>query len=132
MKNIVLLIVSIFIFAFSCENDVTSNQHCISGKIVGQKCDVYALQLDQKILGATEWTKKDLVTGEIEATYPNVIGLINLPDEFRADDKIVFVTFREPTTDERNISCYTDMPPPPSPYYIVLSASETKCNETER
>jgi len=129
MKTIALLSISTLIFAFSCENDVTSSQQCISGKIVGQKCDIYALQLNQNILGATEWTKKNLVTGEIETTYSNVIGLLNLPEENKENDQIIFVTLREPTTEEKNISCYADMPPPPSPFYMVISASKTKCDE---
>lgn len=132
MKIIALLSLSFFIFAFSCENDVTSNQKCVSGKIVGQKCDIYALQLNQNILGATEWSKKNLVTGEIEATYSNVIGLLNLPEEYRENDLTIFVTLREPTTEEKKISCYADMPPPPSPFYMVIYASKTKCNETEQ
>jgi len=130
MKTLTYLILSIGLFAFSCKEETSSNEPCITGKIVGQKCDVFALQLDQKLLGATDWTKKDLLTGDIIATYPNVIGLINLPAEFRLDNKIIFVTLREPTVAESQISCYLDMPNPPAPYYVVLSANETKCPET--
>ena len=128
MKTIALLCLSFFVFAFGSENNVATSQQCISGKIVGQKCDIYALQLNKKILGATEWTKKNLVTGEIDATYSNVIGLLNLPEEHRGHDQVIFVTLREPTIEEKNVSCYADMPPPPSPFYVVISASKIKCN----
>jgi hypothetical protein len=132
MKTIMRIGLSIGLFAFSCERDGVSNEKCVSGKIVGQKCDVYALQLDQKILGSTEWSKKNLTTGEIEATYSNVIGLINLPQEYRQDGNILFVTLREPTEEESNVPCYADMPNPPSPYYVIISVSETKCNNNEQ
>jgi hypothetical protein len=129
MKTIMLIGLSIAFFAFSCERDRVPNEQCVSGKIVGQKCDVYALQLDQNILGATDWSKKNLTTGELEGTYSNVIGLINLPQEYRQDGNILFVTLRVPTKGESNVPCYADMPNPPSPYYVVLSVSKTKCND---
>ena len=130
MKKLTLLSLSIFMLAFSCENDGTPSSQCISGKIVGQKCDIYALQLAEKILNATEWSKKNLITGEIEATYPNVIGLLNLPEEYKVDGQTVFITLREPTKEEKQISCYADMPPPPSPLYFVISANKLECVST--
>ena len=130
MKTLSYFILSIGLFAFSCTEEVSSNEPCITGKIVGQKCDVFALQLDRKLLGATDWEKQDPMTSEIVATYPNVIGLIDLPQEFRVEGKVLFVTLREPTAKERQISCYANMPGPPAPYYVVLAASETKCTET--
>ena len=132
MKTLSYLILSIGLFAFSCKEEASSNEPCVTGKIVGQKCDVFALQLDQKLLGATDWTKKDLTTGDIIATYPNVIGLINLPAEFRFINKIIFVTLRKPTTEESNTPCYADLPGPPEPFYVVLSANDTKCPETDK
>ena len=132
MKTLSCLILSIGLFAFSCKDETPPNEQCISGKIVGQKCDVFALQLDQKLLGAIDWTKKDLTTGDIIATHPNVIGLINLPAEFRLDNKIIFVTLRKPTTEESNTPCYADLPGPPEPFYVVLSANDTKCPETDK
>ena len=132
MKTLSCLTLSIGLFAFSCKDEIPPNEQCISGKIVGQKCDVFALQLDQKLMGAIDWTKKDLTTGDIIATHPNVIGLINLPAEFRLDNKIIFVTLRKPTTEESNTPCYADLPGPPEPFYVVLSANDTKCPETDK
>ena len=132
MKTLTLLALSVYLFSYSCKEEVSNNQQCISGKIIGEKCEIFALQLDQKLMGASDWTKKDPKTGDILATYKNVIGLINLPIELRVVDKIIFVTLREPTVAEKQISCYADMPNPPAPYYIVLSASETKCSENNK
>lgn len=131
MKKILIFILNFGLFAFSCEDQSSINDLCIFGKIVGEKCNVVAFQLDEKILGATEWTEKDLATGESGSTYSNVIGLINLSEEFRHDGKTLFVTVRKPTNEESIVPCYHDLPVPPSPYYIVLSVSENKCSETK-
>lgn len=104
---------------------------CVSGKIVGQKCDVFALQLDQEILGATEWEEYEPSGNSVGRTLSNVIGLINLPEEFRIEGKILFVSLRKPTTEENNISCYLDLPGPPRPFYVVINANETKCNDSD-
>jgi hypothetical protein len=124
-----ILVLSVCLFSYGCKEDVSKDKQCITGKIVGQKCEIFALQLGQETMGASDWIKKDPKTGDIIATYKNVIGLINLPIEFRVDDKVIFVTLREPIPAENQISCYADMPNPPAPHYIVLSASETKCSE---
>lgn len=131
MKTLCVLILSIGLFAFSCEDGNLSSQQCISGKIVGQKCDIFALQLDQTVLGATEWQKWE-PTGNVTQSFTNVIGLINLPEEFKIEGKILFVSLRKPTTEESNIPCYTDLPGPPEPFYVVLSANNVKCPETDK
>lgn len=129
MKTLCVLILSIGLFAFSCEDGNLSSQHCISGKIVGQKCDVYAFQLDQPALGATSWQKRTL-NGDI-VSYDNVIGLLNVPEELRIEDKILFITIRKAMDGENNVPCYHDLPGPPEPLYITLSANDTKCPESE-
>lgn len=131
MKTLSYLILSIGLFAFSCKEEVSSNESCITGKIVGQKCDVFALQLDQTVLGATEWQKWE-PTGNGTQSFTNVIGLINLPKEFKIEGKILFVSLRKPTTEESNIPCYADLPNPPEPFYVVLSANVTKCPDTDK
>lgn len=57
----------------------------------------------------------------------NVIGLSNLPEDLQQDGIRVFVRLRKATEEERVIPCYTDMPPPPGPVYIVLAADNLKC-----
>lgn len=134
MKTIrkILFLCGIFLVTgFSCSDKTPLSDQCISGKIVGQKCNVFALQLDQKVLGATDWQKRT-PNGDI-ISYDNVIGLINLPDEFRLENKRLFVTLRKLTIEEENnIPCYHDWPGPPRPSYDVLSANDTKCPETDK
>lgn len=130
MKILAILALCIGLFAFSCEDKVPKNT-CISGKIVGQKCDVFALQLDEEILGATEWQKWE-PSGKVTEKFSNVIGLINLPEEFRIEGRILFVSLRKPTKEESNIPCYLDLPGPPAPFYVVINANETNCSETDR
>lgn len=131
MKKMMILFFILFpgFFVSSCDEHEHAiiNTECISGKIVGQKCDVYALQLDEKELGATDWTKKNLVSGEIERTFSNVIGLIELPEEFRFEGKTIFVIVEEYKNE--SVPCYLDLPGPPSPYYTVISASESPCKD---
>ncbi|MBX2916695.1 MAG: hypothetical protein KF856_15605 [Cyclobacteriaceae bacterium] len=131
MKIFTRLVLVILTLGFGCGSDGAPDHPCISGKIVGQKCGIYALQLNEAKLNATQWSKKNLITGEIEGVYSNVIGLINLPEENRVEGQIVFVELREPTNEEKTISCYADMPSIPSPLYIVLFASNSKCKETK-
>jgi len=103
---------------------------CVSGVIVGQKCDSYALKLDQKgLLGAKDWQKKtDNEDGSNDLTdYENVIGLLHLPEPFRREGLRVFVKLRNPTEEESVVPCYLDMPNPPEPAYVVLAADSLAC-----
>ncbi len=125
------LIFLALIFLLGCESDRHWKKHCVTGKIVGQKCDVYALQLNLPILGAQKWTKENQATGEIEGTYDNVIGLRNLPEEFQNEGTVLFVTLRIRTPTDEPLDCYTDMPGPPAPMYEVEAASTETCLEVQ-
>ncbi|MEC7754026.1 MAG: hypothetical protein VYB44_08350 [Bacteroidota bacterium] len=124
-----LILMQIFLF-LGCGSEDPSDQ-CIYGRIVGQKCEVYALQLDSNSLGSTQWKKMNQTTGEIEATYENVIGLLDLPENFKEEGKLIYVTLRAPSGEEGNVPCYADMPGPPSPLFVVVSASESVCDKTQ-
>ena len=142
MKTLILLSFSLCILAFSCKDsvnetpkppitDVPLSKNCTKGKIVGQKCNIYALQVigtNQKIISATDWEKITL-TGET-ILYHNIIGLVDLPDTFKVEDKVLFLTLREPTPSENFVPCWTDLPPPPTARYVVIYVSELKCSES--
>jgi hypothetical protein len=128
---LLLFLLSCFITACS-ESDVSAEDsiECVSGVIVGQKCKNYALRVDKKgQLGAKDWVKRtDKPGGGSDyTTYDNVIGLVELPDAYRREGLKVFVKLRKPTEEESIVPCYTDMPNPPDPVYIVLVADSTSC-----
>lgn len=120
----------LFTACSSSEVNAEDSLECVSGVIVGQKCEDYALRVDQKgQLGAKDWVKRtDKPGGGSDyATYDNVIGLLELPEAYRREGLKVFVKLRKPTEEENIVPCYTDMPNPPDPVYIVLVADSTSC-----
>ncbi len=138
MKKLVLLALSLGLLAFGCKDPVNKapvteaplGKDCIKGRIVGQKCGDYAFQIidsNQTFIHPADWEKATL-TGV--TLYHNIIGLINLPVEFRVEDKVLFLTVLEPTEAENKYPpCYLDLPVPPGPLYVVTYASEIKCSE---
>ncbi|MDQ2657273.1 MAG: hypothetical protein M3Y60_07615 [Bacteroidota bacterium] len=127
MKILAILGLCITLFFSSCKEQVSAEKQCVRGRIVGQKCDVFALQLDEAILGAREWNKWD-PSGNPTETFSHVVGLINLQQEFRVEGRTVFVFLRKPINDESDIPCFLDIPNPPMPYYIVIKASDRNCD----
>lgn len=128
MKKGFFLLLTMGIFTFCSEEQVSLDPECVYGEIVGQKCNVFALQLGSEGLGATDWPRKDLLTGEIEGAFPNVIGLVDLPEEFSVVGKKLYLSIEE-LEDDYVVPCWADMPPPPSPYFNVLFASESGCKD---
>lgn len=57
----------------------------------------------------------------------NVIGILNLPEDLQQDGNRVFLRLRKATEEESVVPCYTDIPPPPTPVYVVLKADNLKC-----
>ncbi len=107
----------------------TDSLECVSGLIVGNKCGVYALKLDKRhTIPSRTWPKPVNEDGQkVYQDIDNVIGLSNLPEDLQQDGIRVFVRLRKATEEESVIPCYTDMPPPPAPVYIVLAANNSKC-----
>lgn len=133
MKSSTIHNILIFLFSsilINCSDNSLKEVECLKGKIVGQKCNVFAFQLESNKLNATEWIKKDQSTGDIIGIYQNVIGLIELPIDFQVEGKEFFVTVRKSTQDEAVVSCYHDLPGPPNPIFVVTSASDKFCSET--
>jgi hypothetical protein len=126
MKTFAILI-GCLLLCVGCEDDQSSGRDCIQGTIVGQKCGVFALQVSEWVMGAREW----LGDGAAES-FSNVIGLVDLPPEYRVEGKILFVSLREPTNEESTVPCYHDLPGPPEPLYVVLHVSESSCGEMRR
>ena len=122
MRVIIIITIALCLLAARCEKG-SEQGNCIQGEIVGQKCGAYALQLDTDTLGAREWQRR---TEDGIKAYPNVIGLLGLPEEFQVEGKKVFLTLREPTKEESGFPCTFDWPGPPAPLYYVVTASE-KC-----
>lgn len=118
------------IVTVGCRDKTEVGLDCVSGVIVGQKCNDYALKLDKKgVLGATDWQKK-VVNGNGETEYmdyENVIGLLNLPEAYRQEGVRLFVKLRNPTEEESIVPCYLDMPNPPKPVYVVVAVDRVKC-----
>ncbi len=120
----------LFTACSSSEVNAEDSIECVSGLIVGQKCKDYALRVDQKgQLGAKDWVKRtEKPDGEVDyTTYSNVIGLLELPEAYRREGLRLFVKLRKPTKEESIVPCYTAMPNPPDPVYIVLVADSTSC-----
>ncbi|ODS84824.1 MAG: hypothetical protein ABS46_02495 [Cytophagaceae bacterium SCN 52-12] len=107
----------------------TDSLECVSGLIVGNKCGVYALKLDKRHnIPDKTWQKPLNKDGKkVYEDIDNVIGLSNLPEDLQRDGIRVFVRLRKATEEESVIPCYTDMPPPPAPVYMVLAADDAKC-----
>ncbi len=127
---LLFLIPCIFTACSGSEVNAEDSIECVSGVIVGQKCEDYALKVDKKgQLGAKDWEKRtDKPGGGSDyTTYSNVIGLLELPEAYRREGLKVFVKLRKPTKEESIVPCYTDMPNPPDPVYIVLIADSTSC-----
>jgi hypothetical protein len=132
MKSSTIHNILIFLFSsilINCSDNSLKEEECLKGKIVGQKCDVFAFQLESNKLNAAEWIKKDQASGDIIDIYQNVIGLIEIPKDFQVEGKEFFVTVRRPTQDEALVSCYHDLPGPPNPLFVVTSASDKLCSE---
>lgn len=128
------IILSLFILLISggCKKESEITMDCLSGVIVGRKCNDYAFKLDKKgALGATDWQKKvDSGDGKTEyIDYKNVIGLLNLPEAYRQEGLRLFVKVRKPTEEESVVPCYLDMPNPPKPVYVVVAVDAAKCPE---
>lgn len=128
----VILILGCFtsLLTSSCRDKKEVGLDCVSGVIVGQKCNAYAFKLDKKgALGATDWQKK--INGQTEyEDYKNVIGLLDLPEAYRQEGLRLFVKLRNPTEEESVLPCYADMPNPPKPVYVVLAVDNVKCPVT--
>lgn len=120
----------IVMLTIACRDKMEVGLDCVSGVIVGQKCSDYALKLDKKgALGAADWQKKiNKANGETEyISYENVIGLLNLPEEYRQEGLRLFVKLRSPTEEESVVPCYLDMPNPPKPVYVVVAVDSVRC-----
>lgn len=138
-NNLGIMLSSFFLFLFlGCNNTihVDSQTDCVSGTIVGEKCNVFALQLDRKnILDTQEWEKKTFINngGEINerviSKYENVIGLFDLPDEYKKEGMQLYVRVRRASQeeDDSRLACYLDMPNPPAPRYFVLAVDSLQC-----
>lgn len=102
---------------------------CVSGLIVGNKCGAFALKLDKRhTIPSGTWQKPVYKDGQkVYQDIDNIIGLSNLPEDLQQDGIRVFVRLRKATEEESVIPCYTDMPPPPAPVYIVLAADNLEC-----
>ena len=134
MKTPILLLlsfISLLLLSGCRSNDpgATDSLECVSGVIVGDKCGVFALKLDKRhTLPGKTWPKPVDKEGQrVLQDIDNVIGLSNLPVNLQKDGIRVFVRLRKATDEERVIPCYTDMPPPPAPVYIVLAADDSGC-----
>ncbi len=133
IPNSVLVNLSLFagLLLTGCVSDgLTGETACVTGVIVGQKCNDYALKLDRKgLLGAKDWQKKTFKEDgpSMLTDYKNVIGLLDLPEPYRRDGLRIFVKLRNPTEQESLVPCYLDMPNPPEPVYIVLAADTLTC-----
>lgn len=136
---------SLILVIFSCDKSENENlkkvleqdlsANCTKGKIVGEKCGIYALQIistKQDFLKPQDWGQKPSTGGDV-TLYKNVIGLVNLPDSLKSETKILFMTLREPTVDENKFPpCYLDIPGPPEPFYVLTFASDIKCDDKNK
>lgn len=129
MRSISITVIALTLLAFRCDDQRGSRGLCITGKIVGQKCGVYALQLDSDTLGARDWERR-MPEGE-NKTYPRVVGLLGLPEEFTAEGQRIYVTLRKPTQEEASFFCTFDWPGPPEPHYFVVSATASPCVDSD-
>lgn len=117
-----------FLLLFSaCDDDmaVHDTEECISGIIVGGKCGVLAFKPDKKgALGARVWEKK---SNDSLIQIENVIGIIGLPAEYTENERF-FLKLRKATEEEQHsIACYTDLPGPPQPMYVVIHHNSSNC-----
>ena len=125
----VILNISLFLMTSctSTEPNPEGSSQLFTGTIIGEKCTVYAIQLDQKgALGAQTWQKKvwNALTNETDRTdFDNVVGLIGLPQEYAKEGTRIKVEIRKASQQEASVNCYLDLPNPPEPRYIVLNAS---------
>ncbi len=129
MRTFLLLSLSslALLVGFGCDRKVpeTANQ-CITGIIVDDKCGVYALQVKENNTGyANDWEGRDS-TGQL-VRYANVVGLLNLPANYRKPGTKIHVRVRQATAKEQEVPCYLDYPGPPSPMVYVLTASDKEC-----
>ena len=131
MKKVAIVPLCIVLFAYTCEDNPPADGNCVRGTIVGERCGVFALQVEKGILGATDWQGPPDAEG-VAKIHKNVIGLIGLPEVSGLQGKVLFVSLRNPTDEDSAIPCYLHMPSPPAPHYVVLHASEVNCNETAR
>lgn len=140
MRIFILSIIALCLLFLGCNDSESEAQrkipeeylspNCTKGKIVGEKCGIYALQIiltRQDFLKPQDWGQKPSTGGEV-TIYKNVIGLINLPDSLKSESKILFMTIRQPTEDENKFPpCYLDIPGPPEPFYVITYVNESKC-----
>lgn len=130
-KNYQIILNLPFCFLFICILSSCTQkepyQKCVTGIIVGQKCNAYALQLDEDShLKGKIWSKKTF--GEdgirIETDYENVVGLMHLPEPYQREGIRLYVRLE---AQESFVPCYLDMPNPPDPAYVVLAVDSLAC-----
>jgi len=122
-----------FVFALTllgCVNeDPAESLDCVTGIVVGEKCNVYALQLDKshKIPSET-WQKAIDNNGDMKyQPVDQVVGLLELPAAYQREGMKLFVSLRKATAQESHVPCYTNLPEPPSPRYVVVAVDSLKC-----
>lgn len=104
---------------------------CVSGVIVGFKCEVAAIKLDSAYrLGKTSWSKDTLDSmGEDSLiSKTGVIGLIGLPERYAKENRRIYLLLRKPSKEEDLVlDCYLESPVAPAPRYIVAKADSVSC-----
>jgi hypothetical protein len=117
------------LFIGCTSDDPVESLDCVTGVLVGQKCNVFSLQLTQgQTIPSETWQKGVNKNGNIEyEPVDNVIGLLKLPDAYQKEGLKLFLSLRRATAEENDVPCYTDLPNPASPRYVVLAVDSLKC-----
>lgn len=65
--------------------------------------------------------------GTLGKTLDHVVGLLELPVAYQREGMKLFVSLRKATAQESDVPCYTNLPEPPSPRYVVVAVDSLKC-----
>jgi len=125
MKNFDILLLSLFIMAFSCSETLKpESSDCLSGIIIGNGCTA-----EGYLIEVTDLKDKDIEVGSVtiaSTKYFNVIMSHELPgtDEWQIGDKIYFEISEIPVEQDSYIcqDLYAAAPP-----YNLIRISQNNC-----